>query len=189
MSGRNPRHLETPIRLHQAAKCSGELTKAQPPRPPSPAAHSPWMPLPCPQCKRGHSFPPACLWEALLGWSVSSPPSWTFPQGSCRHLCDPRSSQCQLGPAARLSGQSSFPLLHSVLSLTHLLRHVPSDSPYPPLAPPLCSPFLLPPFQESLQPPRCFFRSISSLPKLLQKEQGEKMYPWEVTDSLGDLSL
>lgn len=65
-------------------------------------------------------------------------------------------------------------MLHSVLSLTHLLRHVPPDSPHPPLAPPLCSPFLLPPFQESLQVPRCFFRSISSLPKLLQKEQGGK---------------
>lgn len=75
------------------------------------------------------------------------------------------------------------------LSLTHLLRTVSSDSLCPLLAPPLSSPFPLTPFQESLQP---LVASSVQFPQCLsafRKSRRKQMYPWEVTASLGDLSL
>lgn len=149
---------------------------------PSPATQFQPLSLPRPQYKPGHSFLPPWLWEALLGWSYSSLLSRTFSQYSC-HL----SLLWDLVPPRASWAQGHVCLNH--LSLTHLLRTVSSNSLCPLLAPPLSSPFPLPPFQESFQPLAASSVQFPQCLSAFRKSRRKQMYPWEVTDSNGDLSL
>jgi hypothetical protein len=115
-----------------------------------------------------------CLWEALFGWSI-------YPYSSQLDLFLPCLPPCsvtlflsrQLGPASCRPVKPSFLCpTHSLnLSHSHLLKDG-SDS--------LCTPLALPsllllPSRNTFRPPTCFLSSISSLPKLLQKEQEKKI--------------
>lgn len=168
------------IRLHQATKCSPELKMAQRQRTPALQLNFNRCHCPAPNTNLATAFyllgsGKLSLVDLSLAFSAGlflSIPATFSSLGPC-------SSQSQLGPGACLP-EPSF---------SHLLRMVSSDSLCPLLAPPLSSPFPLPPFQESFQPLAASSVQFPQCLSAFRKSRRKQMYPWEVTDSYGDLSL
>lgn len=69
----------TSARFHQATTCSQELKVVHPQRPALPSLS---MEARRPTPNADLVTASLCSWEALPGWSVSSPLSWTFSQRS-----------------------------------------------------------------------------------------------------------